>query len=874
MDGHKIPSPFLNRITLIQQGDIRQEGEGIDFWTFFTLYSILSSPGHSREDKMRIAVFGMKSKQNVTVFSLLILNCIVWSFCILLFTVFVSKAFANETGFRFPATCSTDGSSCPNMEKQDNLYNSWQGTQEEQINVGFTDFGIPLNAAIDSIQIKLMIKTSTSGWTWFTGWSPDNGISFYWPGTCGTGPENCAYNTTSFFNSVFSPTMIWQNTNLAHVVTGIDINSPNFRLKLFQSGGFKNTDIDVLLLNVKYHMMEPTPTPTITPTPTAPPGPAPFLDLPWDYQGKGMSFTEAATAINSYFDHEYPLLSSGLAEPIGTQNTIRSYQGGQRNKDLNYSSHDGYDYGVQANVYLDDPVLAAAPGVATYLYSKAGGNTIVIDHGSGYQTRYLHLQPDGLVVNIPRQKVHVEAKQEIGKVGSTGSNTTGPHIHFGVFRDKNNDGNFEDNIPDGATDPFGWQSKEPDPWESYSFIQNDQNHSGNKSYYLWKTNLDGTTTSIGPAGGKAETTKFIFGFPQNATAQQIQLDLKSSPTARFNNFASIGSTITATATDALGNAVTNFLLPFILTVNFGVFDLHTYNQATLSIYSSNDNGNTWTKENTTIDPINHTATAPINHLTQFALMAERKDATPPATIAQFSGLQEKPNWFRSKVDINLQATDNQDGSGVDYTLYKTEKTDWQQYVSPIEFTDQGHHKIEFYSIDKDGNVEEVKNAEFDIDTVPPEAELYYDLSKFTITVVGKDSSGETSITHSKLPKGKEKVSIIDLAGNSLSIIGDKLAIGKQAVVTLDSLQYNDNSPILLDRNVFFTLISASKGTIKKVDQYFQLKGDKVIVFNYSNPNNKTKIFTLQKGKRVLKETRDGIVLLKLSTENGTLKYNY
>src|SRR5690606_28615597 len=34
----------------------------------------------------------------------------------------------------------------------------------------------------------------------------------------------------------------------------------------------------------------------------------PFLELPWDYESKNMSFTEAALAINAYFDHEYPLL--------------------------------------------------------------------------------------------------------------------------------------------------------------------------------------------------------------------------------------------------------------------------------------------------------------------------------------------------------------------------------------------------------------------------------------------------------------------------------------------------------------------------------------------------------------------------------------
>src|SRR3989344_2339891 len=72
----------------------------------------------------------------------------------------------------------------------------------------------------------------------------------------------------------------------------------------------------------------------------------PFLDLPWDYQGKGLSFSEAVTAIASYFDHEYPFLDVGsvLPEPEGARETITNFEGKFRNPTLNYSGHDGYDW--------------------------------------------------------------------------------------------------------------------------------------------------------------------------------------------------------------------------------------------------------------------------------------------------------------------------------------------------------------------------------------------------------------------------------------------------------------------------------------------------------------------------------------------------
>ncbi len=59
-----------------------------------------------------------------------------------------------------------------------------------------------------------------------------------------------------------------------------------------------------------------------------------------------------------------------------------------------------------------------------------GGNWIFINHANGYQTRYLHLQRDSLLVH-PNQKICTGA--EIAKSGNSGS-STGPHLHFEILQ--------------------------------------------------------------------------------------------------------------------------------------------------------------------------------------------------------------------------------------------------------------------------------------------------------------------------------------------------------------------------------------------------------------------------------------------------------
>lgn len=86
--------------------------------------------------------------------------------------------------------------------------------------------------------------------------------------------------------------------------------------------------------------------------------------------------------------------------------------------------HSGLDFGGGFGA----PIYSTAPGVVSFTGVRSGyGNTIEIDHGGGFKTRYAHLSGIGVAVG---QRVGVG--QRIGALGSTGR-STGPHLHYEVW---------------------------------------------------------------------------------------------------------------------------------------------------------------------------------------------------------------------------------------------------------------------------------------------------------------------------------------------------------------------------------------------------------------------------------------------------------
>ena len=89
--------------------------------------------------------------------------------------------------------------------------------------------------------------------------------------------------------------------------------------------------------------------------------------------------------------------------------------------------HKGMDFAANHG----DDVFATNNGTVSYSgYEQSFGNLIIIEHSNGYESYYAHLSE-----RIVSYGESVSKGQLIGRVGSTG-NSTGPHLHFEIRKDK------------------------------------------------------------------------------------------------------------------------------------------------------------------------------------------------------------------------------------------------------------------------------------------------------------------------------------------------------------------------------------------------------------------------------------------------------
>jgi murein DD-endopeptidase MepM/ murein hydrolase activator NlpD len=176
------------------------------------------------------------------------------------------------------------------------------------------------------------------------------------------------------------------------------------------------------------------------------------------------------------------------------------------------TDHDGLDMNVgqdqNKQTISGIPIYPAKPGTVTYArynYTDSQrwtpnpnlpgkyldtSNYVIIDHGNGYKTHYVHLMYENIpTVTIGQQ---VTTTTILGRMGNTGQ-SSGPHLHFGVFLNGvDKDPNLYINATGG--DALDWQRPKwcravgegnPEESETYKTLlaESFENMSENKGYY-------------------------------------------------------------------------------------------------------------------------------------------------------------------------------------------------------------------------------------------------------------------------------------------------------------------------------------------------------------------------------------------------------
>lgn len=96
----------------------------------------------------------------------------------------------------------------------------------------------------------------------------------------------------------------------------------------------------------------------------------------------------------------------------------------------------GYDaaaghFGLDVATRAGTPVRAVGDGYVVFAdWTHAGGYTIAVQHPDGYLSVYAHNQR-----LLRRVGDRVRSREAVALSGNTGAATSGPHLHFELWRD-------------------------------------------------------------------------------------------------------------------------------------------------------------------------------------------------------------------------------------------------------------------------------------------------------------------------------------------------------------------------------------------------------------------------------------------------------
>ncbi len=245
------------------------------------------------------------------------------------------------------------------------------------------------------------------------------------------------------------------------------------------------------------------------------------------------------------------------------------------------------------------------------------------------------------------------------------------------------------------------------------------------------------------------------------------------------------------------------------------------------------------------------------------------DVTSPTTSSTLSGTEGENGWYTSDVTVTLSAQDNENGSGVEKIEYSLDggKT-WQDYVKPIILSQEGVTSFQYFSTDKQGNKEDVKEEMIKIDVSDPEFSFAFDPESKMLVIIGSDSVSPVTTEVSEIT-----ARAIDEAGHVAETIFEKNEDGKQIKFLLKSLAYDgESASFSLPASLHYEWSLEKNGSVKMLNE---LAVTDLLQINahYLTKENETTI-KREENVLVMSEERAGLKVLKLETNKGYIKISY
>jgi murein DD-endopeptidase MepM/ murein hydrolase activator NlpD len=152
------------------------------------------------------------------------------------------------------------------------------------------------------------------------------------------------------------------------------------------------------------------------------------LDIP-DIVDRLKKTTETVDEIKDYLRSQKDIY---VATPRGFPVSGDITSGYGKRKDP-VSGEPEFHSGLDISSSPGNPIQATADGVVSYSgWTQNSGYIVVLEHGYGYSTIYAHNKK-----NAVRVGQRVKTGEVIAYVGSTGK-STGPHVHYEVWKDGKN----------------------------------------------------------------------------------------------------------------------------------------------------------------------------------------------------------------------------------------------------------------------------------------------------------------------------------------------------------------------------------------------------------------------------------------------------